>query len=432
MRKMKDSGIPWIGEIPENWVIRPVKELYRIKTGFTPNSKDESLYDINGATWVTIADLKSNIITDSKQKIAKTVAEQHKNDVVSKGSLLYSFKLSVGTVAIAGKPLFTNEAIAAFTSLNENEGTIEYLKYASFLIEENSNINIYGAKILNQKLINNAIITVPPSLEQRKIAKYLDEKCKAIDSCIEQEQQLIEKLTAYKQSLITETVTKGLNPEVPMKDSGIAQIGCIPNTWGVEKLKYLLTAIVDCPHATPKYSTDGHYLVIRTADQGLGRLRSDDDMYRLDYDEYQLRIQRMALQKDDVVYGREGERWGLACLVPQSNRYCLGQRMMHFRCDTKVFLPAFAVWALNSQGVYQQGYLDAIGSTTPHVNISTIRNFAIPLPSMEDQKRIAEFLDTKCLALDTTILKHQQLIDKLQTYKKSLIYEVVTGKREVV
>lgn len=197
------------------------------------------------------------------------------------------------------------------------------------------------------------------------------------------------------------------------------------------RLKFLLSQIVDCPHETPIYSADGDYLVIRTADQDLGKLRADKDMYRLDEGEYQNRIRRMPLEKDDIVYGREGERWGLACLVPESNKYCLGQRMLQFRCKNELFLPSFAMWALNSKFVYLQGAVDTIGSTSPHVNISTVRNFLIPFPKASEQNQIVQHINKKMLQLEKEIEHREILICKLIDYKKSLIYEVVTGKKEV-
>lgn len=172
-------------------------------------------------------------------------------------------------------------------------------------------------------------------------------------------------------------------------------------------------------------------MVIRTADQDLGKLRAAEDMYRLDEGEYQNRIRRMPLEKDDIVYGREGERWGLACLVPESNKYCLGQRMLQFRCKRELFLPGFAMWALNSKFVYLQGAIDTIGSTSPHVNISTVRNFLIPVPNINEQLEIIEYVDKKMSQLDKEVEHREMLICKLNEYKKSLIYEVVTGKKEV-
>lgn len=301
-------------------------------------------------------------------------------------------------------------------------------------ISDGRKFNHYAKNIrytLNYEDFSSLPILLPSVQEQKHIADYLDDKCGKIDAIIAREQVVIEKLKAYKLAVITEMVTKGLNPDVPMKDSGIEWSGKVPEHWKVIRLKFLLTQIIDCPHETPIYSNDGIYYVIRTADQDLGFLRPDENMYRLDQTEYENRIRRMSVDKDDIVYGREGERWGLACLVPESDKYCLGQRMMQFRCDETAFLPTFAVWSLNSQYVYHQGSVDTIGSTSPHVNISTMRNYSIPIPPINEQKYIAQMLSTKCKQIDILISKKQIMIDKLTEYKKSLIYEVVTGKKEV-
>ena len=194
--------------------------------------------------------------------------------------------------------------------------------------------------------------------------------------------------------------------------------------------KYLMDIIVDCPHEIPIYTFTGNYLVIRTSDQSLASLRCDEYMYRLDEAEYKKRTRRLTLDKDDIVYGREGS-WGLACLVPQSNKYCLGQRVMQFRCNTRLLYPKYAMYALNSETVYMQGALDTIGSTAPHVNISTICNYLLPVPALTEQKEITNYLDAKCAEIDMLIAKKEQLVKELESYKKSLIYEVVTGKREV-
>ena len=154
-------------------------------------------------------------------------------------------------------------------------------------------------------------------------------------------------------------------------------------------------------------------------------------MYRLNEAEFQRRSRRLSLVKNDIVYGREGERWGLACLVPESEKYCLGQRIMQFRCKVDRILPQYAMWALNSRHVYLQGIVDTLGSTSPHVNISTIRNYHIPLPPITEQRRISTYLFEKCGSINTIIKTKQSLIDDLESYKKSLIYEVVTGKRRI-
>lgn len=426
MPEMKDSGIEWIGKIPADWKVSTIKREYEFQTGWTPDTTREE-YFRGENIWVNISDIKSKVIYDSEKHISDEAVRSSSMNISPKGSLLYAFKLSVGAVAFCGNDMYTNEAIATFLP---GKNSLRFLYYiAPIFIIKNANENIYGAKLLNQNLIKNAKIVIPPLAVQECIANYLDHKCSQIDVTIVRQQEVIEKLKAYKLSVISEAVTKGLDPNVPMKDSGVEWIGKIPEHWKMIRLKFLLDQIIDCPHETPNYNPDGDYLVIRTADQDLGKLRAEENMYRLDENEYKNRIRRMSLEKDDIVYGREGERWGLACLVPESNRYCLGQRMLQFRCKQDVFLPHFAVWSLNSKYVYLQGSVDTFGSTSPHVNISTVRNFSIPVPPTMEQQKLADYICKKTTAVDQEIDCRYSLIEKLINYKKSLILEVVTGKR---
>lgn len=287
-----------------------------------------------------------------------------------------------------------------------------------------------GLKRISPTFMKNEAAVIPPLPEQQRIADYLDAQCARIDETMELVRQSKEKLHAYKLSLITEAVTRGLDPDVPMKDSGVPWIGEIPAGWKKIRLKYLTQFIIDCPHETPAYDTDGIYFVIRTADQDVGTLKSQEKMYRLSYGEYILRTRRAKLEKNDIIYGREGERWGLACIVPESNTYCLGQRVMQLRCSKK-YNSRFIMWQLNSHAVYFQGIKDTLGSTSPHVNISTITNFLLMCPPLHEQQRIAAYLDEKCARIDALLSEKDELLGKLAEYKKSLIFECVTGKREV-
>lgn len=355
----------------------------------------------------------------------------HKNELIFKLIDLENIKTSR-----VGLSPYTGLVSPAYIVLSSHFEDNRFFYYWFVSMYYNEVFNHLGGNGVRSALNAKDVLMLPvPSIqfpEQRRIADYLDRKCSQIDTIIARQQEVIEKLKAYKLSVITEAVTKGLNPHAPMKDSGVEWIGEIPEQWRMIRLKFLMSDIIDCPHETPAYSDDGEYLVIRTADQDLGKLRADQDMYRLNKNEYQNRIRRMALNKNDIVYGREGERWGLACLVPESNKYCLGQRMLQFRCKNELLLPHFAVWALNSKYIYLQGSVDTIGSTSPHVNISTVQNFLMPVPQICEQQEITEYIDKKMLQLDKDLLHRNTLIRKLIEYKKSLVYEVVTGKKEVI
>lgn len=428
MREMKDSGIAWIGEIPDEWNLVQTKRFFTNTKKIVGTEVDK--YD-------RLALTLNGVIKRSKDDSEGLQPEKFEGyQILRKNELV--FKLidleNIKTSRVGLSP-YTGLVSPAYIVLSNNFEDNRFFYYWFMFMYYNEVFNHLGGEGVRSALNAKDVLSLPvPDIqfdEQRRIADYLDRKCSQIDAIIARQQEVIEKLKAYKLSVITEAVTKGMNPDVSMKNSGVEWIGEMPEHWKMVRLKFLLSHIIDCPHETPIYSADGDYLVIRTADQDLGKLRAAEDMYRLDEGEYQNRIRRMPLEKDDIVYGREGERWGLACLVPESNKYCLGQRMLQFRCKRELFLPRFAMWALNSKFVYLQGAVDTIGSTSPHVNISTVRNFLIPVPNINEQQEIIEYVDKKMLQLDKEVEHREMLIRKLNEYKKSFIYEVVTGKKEV-
>lgn len=428
---MKDSGIEWVGSIPDKWDVIPAGGLFTEIKEKNKNLKYTNPLQFRFGTIVDKAytgDLDESLLETLR---TYTCVEP---DTIMLNGLNLNYDFISQRVGIVTKP---GVITSAYLAVYPDKKRI-LPRYANYLLKAYDSIFVFHGmgsgvrKTLQWKDFKNLKFVLPSIEEQATIIKALDSLCAKTDTLIANVQTQIEKLKAYKQSVITEVVTKGLDPTVPMKDSGVENVGEIPRHWEMTRLKYLLSHIIDCPHETPSYSSDGNYYVIRTADQDVAKLRSDEDMYRLDEGEYQNRIRRQSLDKDDIVYGREGERWGLACLVPESNKYCLGQRMMQFRCHNLLFLPQYAVYALSSQYVYQQGFSDTMGSTSPHVNISSIRNFYIPIPPLNEQFELARYLREKCSQIDQLISIKQSKIEKLEQYKRSLIYEYVTGKRDVM
>lgn len=206
--KKKDSGQLHIGDIPEEWEIVRVKDVFKMQSGFTPDSKRTDYYDdVNGFNWVTIADInkKSDLPETTKSKISKKYIEAFHPRIAKAGSLLYSFKLSIGQVAFVKKDIYTNEAIISLSC--KDTRNLRFLKYSSSLIEYNANTNIYGSKILNQQLIGNAHITLPPIDEQGHIADYLDDFTAKMSDIIDEKNNQLEKIDLYKKSIIYEYVT---------------------------------------------------------------------------------------------------------------------------------------------------------------------------------------------------------------------------------
>lgn len=427
MREMNSTGIVWCPSIPSDWEVRRVKDCFyisKVKAG----TKNPVVLKL-ARSGVQVKD-----VTVNGGQMAESYDDYNPvqvGDLLVNPMDLYSgANCNVSEVEGVISPAYVN--LRAKETLNpyyfDYYFKIQYWTMAMFA--HGKGVSYDNRWTINAESVKAYELPFPSVSEQNAIVDIIKRKCTQIDALISNAKQQIEKLKAYKQSVITETVTKGLDPDVTMKDSGVEWIGEIPEHWKVIRLKFLLQYIIDCPHETPNYSFDGKYYVIRTADEDYGFLRADEQMYRLDEKEYKHRIRRLSLDKDDIVYGREGERWGLACIVPESNKYCLGQRMMQFRCNEHI-VPMFIMWALNSKNIYVQGCFDTLGSTSPHVNISTIINYEIPIPSYEEQNKLASFLQEKCSRIDQLIDLKQQKIEKLQQYKKSLIYEYVTGKKEV-
>lgn len=208
--KMKDSGIEWIGEVPEHWEMCRFKDAFRRwTTGITPDSKNYKYFESDickGYTWVTISDFLEKYISQSNLNLSDESIKLFMPPLSLKGSLMFSFKLSVGKIAFADKDLYTNEAIV---SIPPNNGQcLEYYYYMlPNVLHENATENIYGAKMLNQKIIANMLMVVPPLPEQRAIATYLDEKCAKIDTIVSNLDKQISRYADLKRSLIDEVIT---------------------------------------------------------------------------------------------------------------------------------------------------------------------------------------------------------------------------------
>ena len=423
---MKDSGVQWIGQVPKHWEVCKVKNKYSFSTGFTPPKNNEEYYDYSneGYTWVCISDMKAKEIECSANSISCYYVDTFKPAVVKKGSLLYSFKLSVGQVSFAKKDLFTNEAIASFHDLDSV--CLPYLYYSSQIcIIQNAETNIYGAKLLNQERIKEATILFPPLTEQRAIADWLDAKCADIDAAIELQQRMIDKLKAYKTAVIHQAVTKGLDKNANLKDSGVQWIGEVPQHWEVchlgsifkenvrlnteEKetnaLQFRLGEIISKSKGNSKYipiSLSGYNIVEPNVIMINGLNLSFDFI-----------SQRVALVKERGVITSTYIAIAPSCYIEDENttsRYACYLLKAYDTCKV-----------LHSMGRGLRATL----------SYSTLSKMPILLPPLAEQRAIADWLDAKCADIDATIALKEQKQEKLKEYKKTIIFEYVTGKKQV-
>ncbi len=214
-----------------------------------------------------------------------------------------------------------------------------------------------------------------------------------------------------------------------MWDTQKKWIGTIPTSWTITRVKYAVAMVVDCLHTTPTYDGELLYPAIRTADVEPGRLLLSQA--RLVSEEvYTERVQRLEPEAGDILYSREGERFGMAALVPPDTKVCLGQRMMMFRPNSS-FDPGYLMWAMNSSAVYQQVLEGVTGPTAPHVNISEVINFLIPMPELAEQQLISQHIDTIVAQTDGLVALAQDGIELLRERRSTLISLAVTGKIDI-
>lgn len=413
----KDSGVAWIGEVPKHWEVIPLKFTGAFGNGLTYSPKD--VVD-NG-----ILVLRSSNIQNSSLSFEDNVyvSKVSRDLLVNKGDVIICSRN--GSAALVGKSAFVDK------ELNATFGAfmMRYIpnidkKYGFYLFQTaiGQYKGYFSTTTINQltkTTIGEIKIPLAMAEEQTAIATYLDTHCAKIDNLISIQQKRIALLQELKQSVITHAVTKGLNPNVEMKPSGVEWIGDVPKHWEILRGKYVLNILSGFPFDSQKFEFEdnGVYMpLIRIRDINCS---STEVYYSGSYP-----IESV-VKTGEVLIGMDGDfnisKW-------KGTNALLNQRVCKLREDSSMNTH-YAFYMLSSP-------LKAINSVTyattvKHLSVYDIYNVFIPVPPIPDQAAIASYLDHKCATIDTSISNAQHQIDLLQEYKQSLITEVVTGKYKV-
>lgn len=377
-----------------------IKEIAKWNVGGTPSTSLKDAYE-GDDLWATIADLKGREIYETKNKIDSKYLSKK---IVKKGDLLFSFKLSIGKVAFAGNNMYTNEAICSFSKNSKID--LNYLFYAApVYIVRNKKINIYGADLLNQDLIKNATILYPPKNVQKKIAIYLDNITTSIDKKIKKYNKKIELLKEYKEALIYETVTKGLDKNVEMKDSGIDWIGKIPNTWNIKRLKDF--AKIKKGQQISGDEKAGLYPYIN----GGMAPSSYIDVYNT--------------KGPILTISEGGASAGYSQIIEENiwaGAHCYILKTGH--------VLKYVLYLL--KGLQKEIMSQKTGSAMPNLQKNRFENMVFPIVLNKDkQNEIVDFLDKKTKEIDVEVEKLSKKIELMEELKESIIYECVTGKLDI-
>ena len=440
--ELKDSGVEWIDKIPKDWERNKLKHELKFSVGATPSTSNKDFFEGENI-WVTISDLKGKYCGESKTKITQEAIKSTNMKKVPCNSLLYSFKLSVGQVAFTTKELYTNEAIASFYPNEKYNLNFWYYALKTYLIE-NANENIYGAKLLNQDLINNANVFVPNKLEQEKIANFLDKKTSQFDLIISKKEELIKKLEEAKKSLISEVVTGKVKvvktddgyelikrSSEEMKDSGVEWLGSIPKDWEVKKLKYIAT--INPPKSSVKKFVDKDIDVsfVPMDSVRLGNIKLDKTKKISEViDGYTL------FEDNDIVMAKVTpcfENRNIAICKGLTNKIGFGSSELNTIRVYENKDIKFMFYHLQEQKFMDTATYQMTGAGgLKRVPTSFLLNAQFTYPSDNEKERIVFYLENYIDKIDNISEKTKEQIEILKEAKQSLISEAVTGKIEIL
>jgi len=415
----KDSGVEWLGEVPEHWDVRRLKHCLNLMTDKTSRrGHPVALENIEG--W--------------SGRFIETASEFEGEGVAFvPGDILFG-KLRP-YLAKAYLAQANGEAVGDFHVLRPEKSTAG--RFAQYQILNRDFIAIadsstFGAKMprVGWEFMGNMAFLVPSPAEQTTIAAFLDHETATLDTLIAKQERLIELLQEKRQALISHAVTKGLNPDAPMKDSGVEWLGEVPAHWDVMAIKHVCTLLKDGTHLPPQRVDDGVPLLsVRNIQDGVFSLLDDDSM--ISHEDFLELCRSFVPQPNDVLLAIVGATLGKTAVVPPR----LGQ--FHIQRSLAIFRPNHLehfkfLHRVFESGSFQQLLWENVGfSAQPGIYLGALANFRIPVPPVDEQGRLINYLDYETFKLDCLIEKSCQCIALMRGHRTALVSSAVTGKIDV-
>lgn len=415
MREMKDSGLKWIGKIPSSWNVMPNKYLMKKKKVICPVYKGEDILSLT-MKGVIVRDL------DAGGKMPTSFDGYQRLEPGNLLMCLFDIDVTPRCIGLIKQAGLSSPAYSQF-ELNDMGNADYYCYYYTML--DNDKTLLHLAKNLRHSLTEDQLgaisVIVPPVQEQKKIADFLDAKCTEIDALTADIQTQIDTLEQYKRSIITEAVTKGMNPDGEMKDSGNQYWGRIPTNWHLSDIKYLFEIV-------KRIAGKEGYDILSVTQKGIKikDISNNEGQVAESYANYQFVypgdfvMNHMDLLTGWVdcskLFGVTSPDYRVFRLRDKNNSLSYYKYIMQTCYMNRIFYSL-------GQGVSNLGRW--------RLQTSSFNNFMVPVPPVEVQESIAKYLDKKCTEIDACIDDKQRQLEVLEEYKKSLIYEYVTGKKEV-
>lgn len=432
----KDSGVEWLDVIPSHWTSIAIKYLAFDKNSLFLDGDWIESKDISdsGIRYITTGNVGtgfykeqgSGFITESTfYKLSCT--EVYAGDI-----LISRLNLPIGRACIV--PDLNNRIVTSVDNVIFRPDEEYHPKFLVYLFSgkeyfQNTENIARGATMqrISRGLLGNIRVVIPSKNEQIQIANFLDHETAKIDTLIAKQEKLIELLKEKRQAVISHAVTKGLNPNVPMKDSGVEWLGEVPEHWKVSKLKYE-SEVVDCRNKTPEYFDDGDYFVVRTTNVKNQQLNFNGALYT-DKKNFDIWTQRGIPPVGSILFTREAPT-GEVCLVPEDLTFCMGQRMMNFIAHEKKYSDYLFDYLISD---CLERYINSVshGSTVTHLRVEQVENIPVLVPPQTEIKEIHLHILNIKNQFNKLEDKATQTIDLLKERRTALISAAVTGKIDV-
>lgn len=434
-RQMKESGIEWIGEIPEGWDIARTKSFFthhKHVAGETAEHYERLALTLNG-----VIRRPKDDSTGLQPEVFNGYQILRQNELVFK--LIDLENVATSRVGYSPYTGIVSPAYIVLTPREESES--KFGEYFFLSMWQREIFNHMGDDGVRSSLNSGDLLNIPypiaPTDEKRRIVAFLDRKCAEIDAVIERTKATIEEYKKLKQAVITEAVTKGVRGPRPMKDSRIEYLGEYPCEWSISTISMLFTFLGGFAFKSELFCEETNNQVIR-----IGNIR--DDVLLIDSkavyidDEYAEATNESMLKADDILFSMTGTKgkkdyFYTVLVMPKHlahKRLFLNQRVGCFRAKQKLNMKYYS-YLLKVNRIKEYIFLFETGTANQgNLGIETIKRTKLFRPPYCEQEEIVAYLDEKCASLDTLIAKKTALLTELETYKKSLIYEYVTGKKE--
>lgn len=430
---MKDSGIKWIGSVPASWNVRT---LYQLATRVNNKNTDLSEQNLLSLSYGKIKrkDINTNDGLLPASFDGYNIIEA--GDIVLRLTDLQNDHTSLRVGHATERGIITS----AYTTLRPlNPAHSRYLYYLIHAFDLKKGFYGMGSGVrqgLNYDEVKELRVVLPSQMEQDAISNYLDTVCVQIDTLIQEARDTISEYKQWKESVIFCALTKGLDTEIPMKDSRINWVGLIPEYSSIVRMRYLVDGYKAGPFGssliTDKLSSTGSILVYTPEHIAKQSVESEKNLY-LPEDRRE-EMSQFFVQKGDIIFPIVGSLGRAMLITDDMPEGIINQRLAKFRIKEDVIDMNYFLWFFARSSFYNQFIeVNCRGSFILNLTKTIIYDMPVILPrSIKEQRRIAAYLDKKCSTIDSLIKEKESLLEDLELYKRSIIYEAVTGKRKVV